>query len=198
MRIPSTTPSLPDEIPDDGWTADQWCRLVREPRVGTASPRWVPCRLHADVCTAERGPAPAHGGRLGPALPTSDFGLDTRMRCGPFRDAQEHPSGLAVGIGGGRHVELLCDFGFETSGVDISREGLRHCQAWLEASGQHADRQQPAGPGVGLVDHCGPIAPRSPAAPPGGEAMSSAGGRRPSGLGCVSRSWSSRGWGTGW
>ena len=40
---------------------------------------------------------------------------------------------LDIGVGGGRHTKLLCDLGFQTSGVDISEEGLRHCQAWLDS-----------------------------------------------------------------
>lgn len=40
---------------------------------------------------------------------------------------------LDIGVGGGRHTKLFCEFGFQTSGVDISDEGLGHCQAWLDS-----------------------------------------------------------------
>jgi ubiquinone/menaquinone biosynthesis C-methylase UbiE len=45
---------------------------------------------------------------------------------------------LDIGVGGGRHTKLLCDLGFQTSGIDFSREGLKHCQAWLESEHQQA------------------------------------------------------------
>jgi len=40
---------------------------------------------------------------------------------------------LDIGVGGGRHTKLLCDLGFQTFGVDISDEGLRHCHDWLDS-----------------------------------------------------------------
>jgi SAM-dependent methyltransferase len=39
-------------------------------------------------------------------------------------------------------VKLLCDLGFQASGVDISGEGLRHCEAWLASAGQGAELRQ--------------------------------------------------------
>lgn len=49
---------------------------------------------------------------------------------------------LDVGVGGGRHTKLLCELGFQTFGVDISDEGLRHCRAWLDSLHYHATLQR--------------------------------------------------------
>jgi SAM-dependent methyltransferase len=49
---------------------------------------------------------------------------------------------LDVGVGGGRHTKLLCELGFETFGMDISAEGLRHTEAWLASEGHRATLQQ--------------------------------------------------------
>jgi SAM-dependent methyltransferase len=49
---------------------------------------------------------------------------------------------LDIGVGGGRHTKLLCDLGFQTFGVDISSEGLRHCEDWLRSAGQAAALHQ--------------------------------------------------------
>jgi SAM-dependent methyltransferase len=40
---------------------------------------------------------------------------------------------LDIGVGAGRHAKLLCELGFQTSGIDTSDEGLRHCRDWLRA-----------------------------------------------------------------
>jgi SAM-dependent methyltransferase len=39
---------------------------------------------------------------------------------------------LDIGVGGGRHLKLLGELGFQSYGVDISAEGLRHCAEWLK------------------------------------------------------------------
>lgn len=45
---------------------------------------------------------------------------------------------IDIGLGGGRHTKLLCDLGFRTSGIDISSEGLRHCEDWLRSANHSA------------------------------------------------------------
>jgi ubiquinone/menaquinone biosynthesis C-methylase UbiE len=45
---------------------------------------------------------------------------------------------LDIGVGGGRHTKLLCEFGFQTTGVDISAEGLKHADEWLKSEGAKA------------------------------------------------------------
>jgi SAM-dependent methyltransferase len=37
---------------------------------------------------------------------------------------------------------FLCELGFQTFGVDISDEGLRHCRAWLDSLHYHATLQR--------------------------------------------------------
>ena len=49
---------------------------------------------------------------------------------------------LDIGVGGGRHVKLLCDLGFQACGIDISAEGLSHCRAWLASALQSAELHQ--------------------------------------------------------
>jgi SAM-dependent methyltransferase len=49
---------------------------------------------------------------------------------------------LDIGMGGGRHTKLLCELGFQTYGVDISDEGLRHCHAWLDSLHYRATLQR--------------------------------------------------------
>jgi hypothetical protein len=61
-----------------------------------------------------------------------------RFPVGRFRDALargERPRALDIGFGGGRHLRLLCELGFEASGVAISREGLDHARAMLARLG---------------------------------------------------------------
>jgi SAM-dependent methyltransferase len=57
---------------------------------------------------------------------------------GPLRSGLRLKS-LDIGVGGGRHTRLLCDLGFDTSGVDISMEGLERTRSLLAALGHHAD-----------------------------------------------------------
>jgi ubiquinone/menaquinone biosynthesis C-methylase UbiE len=47
-------------------------------------------------------------------------------------------SALDIGVGGGRHTRLLCELGFQTSGVDVSAEGLKQTEAMLAGKGLHA------------------------------------------------------------
>jgi SAM-dependent methyltransferase len=49
--------------------------------------------------------------------------------------AGEGPRALDIGVGGGRHTRLLCELGFDASGVDISAEGLDHTRTLLEQRG---------------------------------------------------------------
>jgi SAM-dependent methyltransferase len=49
---------------------------------------------------------------------------------------------IDIGVGGGRHTKLLCDLGFQVTGVDLSSEGLRQCEAWLRSDGQVAELVQ--------------------------------------------------------
>jgi SAM-dependent methyltransferase len=46
---------------------------------------------------------------------------------------------LDIGVGGGRHTKLLCEFGFRTYGVDISLTGLRWTHEMLHKNGLAAD-----------------------------------------------------------
>ncbi len=46
-------------------------------------------------------------------------------------------SALDIGVGGGRHSRLLCELGFDTSGIDISAEGLKQTEAILAKLGFH-------------------------------------------------------------
>lgn len=63
-----------------------------------------------------------------------------RFLIGKFSEAErQEMSALDVGVGAGRHVKLLCEFGFNTAGIDISEEGLRRAQEWLEKSGHRAN-----------------------------------------------------------
>ncbi len=48
-------------------------------------------------------------------------------------------SALDVGVGGGRHTRLLCELGFDTSGIDISAEGLKQTEELLSRLGLHAE-----------------------------------------------------------
>jgi SAM-dependent methyltransferase len=60
-----------------------------------------------------------------------------------FRDADcSSLCALDIGVGSGRHTKLLCDLGFETSGIDISAEALGNCAEWLRSDGQAAKLQQ--------------------------------------------------------
>jgi SAM-dependent methyltransferase len=55
-----------------------------------------------------------------------------------FRDRlRQSPrlSALDIGVGGGRHVRLLCELGFDTCGVDISAEGLKQTEGLLARLG---------------------------------------------------------------
>jgi SAM-dependent methyltransferase len=52
--------------------------------------------------------------------------------------ATQQMSALDIGVGGGRHTKLLCELGFQTFGIDISEEGLRHTQEWLASEGRSA------------------------------------------------------------
>jgi len=56
-------------------------------------------------------------------------------------DARQRPRALDIGVGGGRHTKLLCEIGFETYGVDVSDEGLRHCRARLHSLDLRAELQ---------------------------------------------------------
>jgi ubiquinone/menaquinone biosynthesis C-methylase UbiE len=49
---------------------------------------------------------------------------------------------LDIGVGGGRHVKVLCELGFQTFGIDISDEGLRQTEDWLRSLGWHPALQQ--------------------------------------------------------
>jgi SAM-dependent methyltransferase len=51
-------------------------------------------------------------------------------------------SALDIGVGGGRHTKLLCELGFQTTGVDLSDEGLRHCRSLLDSLGYRANLRQ--------------------------------------------------------
>lgn len=46
---------------------------------------------------------------------------------------------LDVGSGGGRHLKLLCELGFQTFGVDISEVGIQHCDKLLKSLQYQAD-----------------------------------------------------------
>lgn len=85
-------------------------------------------RRHWDELHAQR--------RFRPRFPNDHV---VRFVLGSFPEEQRSQlSVLDIGVGGGRHTKFLCDLGFQVSGLDISEEGLRHCQAWLAESGQHA------------------------------------------------------------
>jgi SAM-dependent methyltransferase len=61
-----------------------------------------------------------------------------RFLSGRFRERLTNGcrlSALDIGVGGGRHTKLLCELGFDTSGIDISAEGLKHTQALLASLG---------------------------------------------------------------
>jgi SAM-dependent methyltransferase len=78
--------------------------------------------------------------RFRPRFPSDHV---VRFALGEFPEEERmRLSILDIGVGGGRHTKLLCDLGFQVSGVDISQEGLRHCQAWLEQSGHRAALRQ--------------------------------------------------------
>ncbi len=49
---------------------------------------------------------------------------------------------LDIGVGGGRHVKLLCELGFQTFGIDISSEGLHQCERWLRSLNHEATLRQ--------------------------------------------------------
>lgn len=49
---------------------------------------------------------------------------------------------LDIGTGAGRHLRLLCELGFDPTGVDISAEGLRHCDASLASVGFKAELRE--------------------------------------------------------
>ena len=38
---------------------------------------------------------------------------------------------LDLGVGGGRHIKLLCELGFDAYGFDVSMTGLRYTREWL-------------------------------------------------------------------
>ena len=66
-----------------------------------------------------------------------------RFLMNHFRDADTSAlRALDIGVGSGRHTKLLCDLGFQASGVDISAEGLRHCADWLRSARQTATLKQ--------------------------------------------------------
>ena len=46
---------------------------------------------------------------------------------------------LDIGCGAGRHLRLLCELGADAAGVDISAEGLTHCESVLSAAGFRAE-----------------------------------------------------------
>jgi SAM-dependent methyltransferase len=47
----------------------------------------------------------------------------------------ERLSALDIGVGGGRNTRLLCELGFDTSGIDISAEGLTQTERLLASVG---------------------------------------------------------------
>lgn len=49
---------------------------------------------------------------------------------------------LDIGVGGGRHIKLLCELGFLAFGIDISDEGLQHCRDWLGTLNYEATLKQ--------------------------------------------------------
>ncbi|HZW30748.1 MAG TPA: class I SAM-dependent methyltransferase [Isosphaeraceae bacterium] len=59
-------------------------------------------------------------------------GFRERLQQGPRLSA------LDIGVGGGRHTRLLCELGFDTSGVDISAEGLKQTEDLLARLGFQA------------------------------------------------------------
>jgi SAM-dependent methyltransferase len=66
-----------------------------------------------------------------------------RFLMNHFRDVDTSAlRALDIGVGSGRHTKLLCDLGFQTSGIDISAEGLGHCTEWLEYAKQTATLKQ--------------------------------------------------------
>jgi SAM-dependent methyltransferase len=49
--------------------------------------------------------------------------------------AQAKPRVLDLGVGGGRHLNLVAELGFEPYGVDISLTGLQRARDWVVQSG---------------------------------------------------------------
>jgi ubiquinone/menaquinone biosynthesis C-methylase UbiE len=80
--------------------------------------------------------------RFRPVYPSESV---VRFLMGRFRErlsAGQRLCALDIGVGGGRHTRLLCELGFDTSGVDISAAGLKHTEELLARLGLHASLKQ--------------------------------------------------------
>ena len=65
-----------------------------------------------------------------------------RFVMGSFGGDGRGKRAIDIGVGGGRHTKFLCELGFETSGIDISGEGLRRTSEWLETLHLKADLRE--------------------------------------------------------
>lgn len=75
--------------------------------------------------------------RFRPRYPSEDV---VRFLVGAFpEETRSAKHSLDIGVGGGRHVHLMCEMGFDVAGCDISEVALRHTREWLSESRCEAD-----------------------------------------------------------
>lgn len=64
--------------------------------------------------------------RFRPAYPNEDVVRFLVRNFSSASNSGDSPRLLDIGVGGGRHVKLLCEMGFEPYGIDVSSTGLSH------------------------------------------------------------------------
>ena len=76
--------------------------------------------------------------RFRPAYPNEHVVRFLVRNYSPLLEQTESARVLDIGVGGGRHIKLLCEMGFDAHGVDVSRVGLRYTQEWVATSRKKA------------------------------------------------------------